>query len=62
MKIMPDKKRIGTNIVFQGYQFTKKNEKKIIVSSPILSAFIIFIILTFSVNIDFDFVRKAFSQ
>ena len=55
---------IGTNLIFQGYRFTKneKTKKIFIVSAPILSASTIFIILTISVNIDFDFVRKAFSR
>ena len=35
---------------------------KFIILAPIISASSKFIMLSFSVNFDFDFVRKAFSQ
>ena len=40
----------------------EKQKTKFIVPAPIISASSIFIILSFSVNIDFGFIRKAFSQ
>ena len=45
------------------YRLTKMKKKtKFIISPLIISASILLIIITFSVNIDFDFARKTFSQ
>ena len=57
MEIMPERKRIGTISIFQRYRFRKNGKPK-------KNKFIIFapIILSFSGNIDFNFVIKAFSQ
>ena len=58
-QILPDRRRIGTNLNFQRYRFAK-NEKtkkiKFIRSARIVQY------KTFSVNVDFDFVGKAFNQ
>ena len=59
-----DRKRIGTNLIFQGHQFRKmeKQKFKFLIPVPIISASSIIIILSFSVNNGSDFVRNAFSQ
>ena len=51
-QIWPDRRQIGANLIFQGYQFTKNGKtKNIYISARIVQ------LDTFSVNIDLDFVR-----
>ena len=40
----------------------EKQKTKFVIFAPIISVSSIFIIKSFSVNIDFDFARKAFGQ
>ena len=64
MKVIPDRRRIGTKLIFPGYRFTKieKQRLKFVLPAPIMSAFSMLIIISFSVNNDLDFVRKVFSH
>ena len=64
MKLMPDRRRIRTNLIFLEYRFKKygKQKTEVIIPAPIISASSILIKLSFFVNIDVDFMRKAFSQ
>ena len=54
---LPDRRWIGTNLILPIYEkWTKKQKTKFIRSARIVQ------LKTFSVNFDFDFVGKAFSQ
>ena len=61
MKVIPDRRRIGTKLIFLGYRFTKieKQKPKFVLPAPTMSAFSMLIIFSFSVNNDFDFCEKG---
>ena len=61
MKLMPDRRRIGTILIFLGYRFQQMEKQitKFIIPASIIFAYSIFIILSFSVNINFDFCEKG---